>query len=161
MRFDSIDLAIINVLRKDARSTFKEIAEKLGISTSTAQARFKKMEEAGLIKGSMIIPNFNKTGTYITQMGIKTINPQTRQVVEYIRELKLPNAAIYCWEGMGHYNIFCWIFIKDPIKMHTIKHMIQQHPAVIEVNASLITELNWHYNNCTFDHILKGKNTNG
>lgn len=155
MKLDSTDLAIINALRKDARSTFTEIAEEIGISTSAAQARFKKMEKAGLIKGSMIIPNFNKMGSYITQMGIKTIIPQTRKVVDYIRELKLDNAAIYCWESMGHYNIFCWIFIKDPMKLHTIKQIIQQHPAVIEVNASIITELSWHYENVTLDHIMK------
>lgn len=154
MKLDSIDLAIINAFRKDARSTFTGIAKELRISTSAAQARFKKMEKAGLIKGSMITLNLYKIGSYITQMGIKTINSQTKKVVDYIHKLKLQNAEIYCWESMGHYNIFCWIFIKDPIKLHMIKHMIQQHPAVIEVNASILTEINFHYENINLEHIF-------
>jgi Lrp/AsnC family transcriptional regulator for asnA, asnC and gidA len=155
MNLDEIDLAIINAFRKNARTTYKKVAEETGISTSAVQARFRKMKKLGLIRGSMINVNFHKLGGIITQMGIKTINSQTKQVVDYIYKLKLTNALIYCWDCIGHYNILCWIFLKDPIELHAVKYMIQKHPAVVEVNASKITEMFTHYDEVNLDHLVK------
>jgi len=155
MNLDAIDLAIINAFRKNARTPYKEVADELGISTSAVQARFRKMKKTGLVRGSMINVNFHKLGGIITQMGIKTINSQTKQVVDYIYKLKLTNALIYCWECTGHYNILCWIFLKDPIELHAVKYMIQNHPAVVEVNASIITEMSEHYDEVNLDHLLR------
>jgi Lrp/AsnC family transcriptional regulator for asnA, asnC and gidA len=41
---DKTDLEIISVLLKNAKMTYNEIAEKLGISTSTVHIRIKKLE---------------------------------------------------------------------------------------------------------------------
>jgi DNA-binding Lrp family transcriptional regulator len=60
MNLDEIDLAIINAFRKNARTTYKKVAEETGISTSAVQARFRKMKKLGLFRGAMINVNFHK-----------------------------------------------------------------------------------------------------
>jgi Lrp/AsnC family transcriptional regulator, regulator for asnA, asnC and gidA len=156
MKFDSTDLAIINILRKDARRSFTSIAKELDISPTAVHSRFAKMKKVGLIKGSVVHMDFIKSGGYIAQMAIKTVASETKNVAKYLYELKLRNAVVYCWECMGHYNVFAWIYLKDVLSVYTIKRMIMQNPAVIEVNASIITELNRHYDKFDLESILKG-----
>ncbi len=48
---DDLDRQILRQLAKNARLSFREVAVKLGISTSTVSARIKRMEEKSLIRG--------------------------------------------------------------------------------------------------------------
>jgi hypothetical protein len=77
---------------------------------------------------------------------IRSIESETQEVLDYIYGLKLEKANILCWEVIGHYNILTWIHLREPIKLHAIKYMVQQHPSVIEVNASILTEFTRVYN---------------
>ena len=48
---DKIDIAILNLLQKNARTPIKTIAEKVFISPPTVAARIEAMEKAGIILG--------------------------------------------------------------------------------------------------------------
>ncbi len=48
---DDVDKKIVKELEKDARASFREIAEKLDISEGTVYNRVNKMQEEGVIKG--------------------------------------------------------------------------------------------------------------
>jgi len=63
---DDLDIRIISQLRKDGRMSFRKLAEKLGIATGTAQARIKRMEDLGIIKGYHVVVDFSKLGYNIT-----------------------------------------------------------------------------------------------
>lgn len=51
MNSDSIDLAILDALKKDGRATSAEIGAQVGLSPSAAHRRVKALEEAGVITG--------------------------------------------------------------------------------------------------------------
>ncbi len=155
MKLDSIDLVIINILRKDGRKSFTSIAKKLDISPAAVHKRFSKMEKAGLIKGFTLPTNFSGLGGYIAQMGIKTVNSETNNVIEYLYRLKLRNASIYCWKCIGTYNIFVWFFLKDLLSIHTIRHILMQNPAVTETNISILTEYTDYTDKIDVGDILK------
>jgi len=59
---DEIDLAIVESLKKDARTSFREIARKLGVSTDTISNRYRKMRKDGVIQGSTVVVNPEKIG---------------------------------------------------------------------------------------------------
>jgi len=46
---DSKDLAILKLLQANARATVKEIADKVGLSTTPVHERIKRLEEEGVI----------------------------------------------------------------------------------------------------------------
>ncbi|MHA1833625.1 MAG: Lrp/AsnC family transcriptional regulator [Candidatus Baldrarchaeia archaeon] len=46
---DEIDLAIIEYLKKDARTSFREIARKLKVSPDTIVNRFRMLQKKGII----------------------------------------------------------------------------------------------------------------
>ncbi|HPR42094.1 MAG TPA: Lrp/AsnC family transcriptional regulator [Candidatus Methanofastidiosa archaeon] len=50
-KVDDIDKQIINVLNKDARLSYREIAHILNLSVGTVSHRVKRMEESGIILG--------------------------------------------------------------------------------------------------------------
>lgn len=51
---DDLDKQILRLLSKNARLSFREIAGKLGISTSTVSARVKRMEDQNLLRGYVV-----------------------------------------------------------------------------------------------------------
>jgi DNA-binding Lrp family transcriptional regulator len=141
LKFDKIDLQIIKYLQKDARTHFTTIAKKLGLSTSAVQARFDKMKKSGLILGATVLVDRSRLGYYETIMGIKTVSPNTQEVVAYLKSLKIGRGcSVYCYEAtISYYNLFLAIVHRDVLDLHLIKDMVLQHPRVIEVNANLIT----------------------
>ncbi|WP_456471495.1 winged helix-turn-helix transcriptional regulator [Methanocaldococcus sp.] len=59
---DEKDLKIINLLLKNGRMSYTEIAKKLGTSESSIRKRVKKLEEEGVIKGYTAIIDPSKIG---------------------------------------------------------------------------------------------------
>ncbi len=48
---DSIDLTILGILAHDARTTFSDIAEQVGLSGPSTADRVRRLEERGVIRG--------------------------------------------------------------------------------------------------------------
>ena len=59
---DDLDLQILDLLVKDCRTPYLEIARICHVSGGTIHVRMKKMEDMGIIKGSRIILNLPKLG---------------------------------------------------------------------------------------------------
>ena len=58
---DSLDVKILSALQEEARTPYLEIARKLIVSGGTIHQRVDKMKEAGIIKGSNISLDLQKT----------------------------------------------------------------------------------------------------
>jgi DNA-binding Lrp family transcriptional regulator len=54
MEADSLDRAIMNVLRESSRSSFVEIASRVGVTERTVRTRVRRLEEEGIIRGYTI-----------------------------------------------------------------------------------------------------------
>jgi DNA-binding Lrp family transcriptional regulator len=60
---DSVDKHILYYLQQDARSTSStDIAEKLGLSSSTVRTRLNKLEESGVVRGYHIDIDYDLAG---------------------------------------------------------------------------------------------------
>jgi len=60
---DSVDRSILYYLQQDARRTSSsDIAEKLGLSSSTVRTRLNKLEESGIIRGYHIDIDYDLAG---------------------------------------------------------------------------------------------------
>jgi Lrp/AsnC family leucine-responsive transcriptional regulator len=58
MKFDELDRKILMILQRDARLSFRKIAEQIGITTATVSGRVRRLEGRGLlaIQRSLIMP---------------------------------------------------------------------------------------------------------
>ncbi|MCK5561641.1 MAG: Lrp/AsnC family transcriptional regulator [Thermoplasmata archaeon] len=69
---DKLDLKIINVLNKNARTSFREISRKLKVSLTTVANRVKKLEGEGIIKGYIPLIDLDKLGyDLLTIIGVR------------------------------------------------------------------------------------------
>lgn len=59
---DAIDARILNLLSQNSKSTLKVLAEHVGLSPSPLQARIKKLEKDGFIRGYVAKLDFTKIG---------------------------------------------------------------------------------------------------
>ena len=107
-RLDEIDHQILDMLIDNTRIPFTDIAKKLLISAGTVHVRVKKMEEAGIIKGSSLMLDYKKLGySFIAYVGVYLNNTsQTKFVLERINEIPYVTVAHIT---TGKFNIFCKI----------------------------------------------------
>ena len=109
---DEIDHQILDILIENARTQFTDIAKKLLISAGTVHVRVKKMEDAGIIKGSSLTLDYKKLGyTFIAYIGIfleKT--HQTKFVLQKLESIPYVTVAHIT---TGTFNIFCKVRAKS------------------------------------------------
>lgn len=111
-RLDEIDHQILDMLIDNTRIPFTDIAKKLLISAGTVHVRVKKMEDAGIIKGSSLVLDYQKLGySFIAYVGVFLQNTsQTQFVLERINDI--PNITV-AHITTGKFNIFCKIRAKN------------------------------------------------
>lgn len=107
-KLDEVDHQILDMLIDNTRIPFTDIAKKLVISAGTVHVRVKKMEEAGIIKGSSLTLDYQKLGyAFIAYVGVFLQNTsQTTFVLERIHQIPYVTVAHIV---TGKFNIFCKI----------------------------------------------------
>ena len=111
-KLDDIDHQILDMLIDNTRIPFTDIAKKLLISAGTVHVRVKKMEDAGIIKGSSLTLDYNKLGySFIAYVGVFLQNTsQTKFVLERLNSIPYITVAHIT---TGKFNIFCKLRAKD------------------------------------------------
>ena len=73
-QLDDLDLQILDILIKDCRTPYLEIARMCHVSGGTIHVRMKKMEELNIIKGSRILLNLAILVCFLVFCKDKNIN---------------------------------------------------------------------------------------
>jgi len=97
---DKIDRKILSEYLKDARSSFREVASKIGVAVGTVLSRVRKMEKEGMIKGYSVMLDHEKLGYELT--AITEITVSKGKLLEMEKEIaKFPNiCAVYDVTGL-------------------------------------------------------------
>jgi Lrp/AsnC family leucine-responsive transcriptional regulator len=74
---DERDLEIVAALQEDARATYADVAQRVGLSASSVHDRVRKLEHAGVIRGYRAIVDPDALGLRITALVAATpLDPQ-------------------------------------------------------------------------------------
>jgi Lrp/AsnC family leucine-responsive transcriptional regulator len=65
---DERDLAIVAALQEDARATYAEVAQRVGLSASAVHDRVRKLEHAGVIRGYRAVVDPDGVGLLVTAL---------------------------------------------------------------------------------------------
>jgi len=86
---DDRDLAILRALQGDARATFAEIGEGVGLAASTVHERVRKLERAGVIRGYRADVDAEALGLFVTSLvSVMPLDPrQPDDLPDRVREL--------------------------------------------------------------------------
>ena len=142
---DLLDIDIIRMLNKNARTPFSDIAKALGVPVSVVQVRYNKLRKKGIILGTSLILDPEKFGVkYAVALGIKSLEPNICEVMKYITSLPLKDSRISVWPTFGRFNIITLIMSKNLLEAHKIKQAVKEHPYVTEASISIDISLYKH-----------------
>ncbi|MGB1448467.1 MAG: Lrp/AsnC family transcriptional regulator [Flavobacteriaceae bacterium] len=112
IKLDDIDHQILDILIDNTRVPFTDISKRLLISAGTVHVRVKKMEDAGIIKGSSLNLDYEKLGySFIAYIGIYLEkNSMTLQVLESLEAIPYITVAHIT---TGKFNIYCKLRARD------------------------------------------------
>jgi len=101
IELDEIDRRILSALKKDARISFKKIAEETGVSEATVFVRVKKMQERGIIKNFMAVVDPSTVGKALT--AIMLVKAQPKGLTGLLDALKKLDDVYEIYDVTGQY----------------------------------------------------------
>jgi Lrp/AsnC family transcriptional regulator for asnA, asnC and gidA len=112
IKLDDIDHQILDILIDNTRVPFTDISKRLLISAGTVHVRVKKMEDAGIIKGSSLNLDYEKLGySFIAYIGIYLEkNSMTLEVLKSLESIPYVTVAHIT---TGKFNIYCKLRARD------------------------------------------------
>ncbi len=94
LEIDDIDRKIIGQYVADARQSYHQVAKKIGVAVSTVQARTKKLESEGILKGYTAVLDYEKLGLTVTAITeITTIGGRLPEVENKLSQMPQANAV--------------------------------------------------------------------
>jgi Lrp/AsnC family transcriptional regulator, leucine-responsive regulatory protein len=88
MSIDERDRRILRSLQLDARATFADIGESVGLAPSSVHERVRKLEQAGVIRGYRAVVDPESMGLFVTALiAVTPLDPmQPDDLPERVRE---------------------------------------------------------------------------
>ena len=144
MSLDEIDHQILDILIDNTRVPFTEISKRLLISAGTVHVRVKKMEDAGIIKGSSLNLDYVKLGySFIAYVGIFLEKTQkTEFVLEELNKIPFVTVAHIT---TGKFNIFCKVRARNTKNAKDIIFMIDDIEGVLRTETMISLEESINY----------------
>ncbi len=136
---DERDKIIIEMLTKDARTPFTEIAKVLGISETAVRKRVNALEKAGVIRQYTIVVNPSKLGYNLVSLtGVDTLPEKIFEVAEKLKEFEFVKEV---YLTSGDHMIMAEVWAKDGEDLSDIiSNRIGRIEGVTKVCPAIILE---------------------
>ncbi len=85
---DEIDLKIIEELKNNCKISYKNLGEKVQMSTPTVYERTKKLEERGIIQGYQASINYAQLGYTIHALILVKVDNYTIGIPKFLDKIK-------------------------------------------------------------------------
>lgn len=112
LQLDDLDFQILDLLIKDCRTPYLEIARICHVSGGTIHVRMKKMEDMGIIKGTRIILNLPKLG-YDVCCFVGVYVDKTSSFDYVIEEMQKIPEVVELHLTTGDYSVFAKVICKN------------------------------------------------
>jgi len=109
---DEIDYQILDILIKDSRTPYLEIARHCHVSGGTIHVRMNKMQEMGIIKGTRLILDTKKLG-YDVCCFIGIFLNKASSYPDVLEQLKEIKEIVELHYTTGAYSIFIKVMCKS------------------------------------------------
>ncbi|ASJ14194.1 Lrp/AsnC family transcriptional regulator [Thermococcus radiotolerans] len=139
-KINGIDVKILKLLAKNARLTYKELAEILGTTRQRISRRMDRLERNGIIKKYTVIPNYDALGYVHVILGI-TVKPSVN-VDEIIPALVEDENIKIIERALGSHTLV--IHIVGPKDMKELEKIINEVskkiPGIDKLDITFVTE---------------------
>lgn len=137
---DKTDLAILNILMRDAKTPYTKVAEQIPVSGGTVHVRMRKLEKMGVVTGTYIEVDPTKIGfDLMAFIGIYLEKgTHYKDVVEELRDIPEIVEAHYL---TGEYSIFLKMVARNTSHLRSVLNdRIQAVPGVVRTETFISME---------------------
>ncbi len=133
---DEIDRNILRILQNDARTSYREIQDKLGISIGTIHNRISKLKKNGVIEGYTLRLNNEKLGYKLTFLiRINCDGKFTEGILEDLKEIP-EVCSIFHTTGEQSAALICRF--KESDDVHHFIRELNQKDYITRTNSNMI-----------------------
>jgi Lrp/AsnC family transcriptional regulator for asnA, asnC and gidA len=135
---DETDRRIINLLVKDAKLPYSEIARQLQVSGGTIHVRMTRLEELGIVRGATLDLNLQKVGYGIEAfLGIFLLKSSyCDSVIARLRDIP---EVVSVHFTTGSYNLFARLACRNTQHLRNVLHDRVQQIEGVERTETLIS----------------------
>lgn len=139
-KITAIDLRILKLLAKNARLTYKELAELLGTTRQRISRRMNRLEQSGVILKYTVIPNYDALGYIHVVLGV-TVKPDV-DIEEVINVLKNDENVKVIQRAIGSHNLVLHVIGPKDMKEleRIISEVTKKIPGIESLDITFITE---------------------
>lgn len=111
---DAIDRAILEQLAQDSKVTLRQLSEQVGLSPSPLQARIKKLEREGYIRGYAARLNYAKLGQdHIAFVQVTLSDTRAAALAQFNRAVRQLSSVEQCHMIAGGFDYLLKVRTKD------------------------------------------------
>ncbi len=127
---DRRDLEIIAALQEDARATYADVGERVGLSASSVHERVRKLERAGVIRGYRAVVDPEAVGLFVTAfIAVTPMDPtQPDDVPDRISEIPEVEA---CFSVAGEANYLLKIRTRTTSDLEELIRRLREKAGVV------------------------------
>jgi len=135
---NDIDKHIMENLKKNARKSFRSLAQEMNKSTDTMINHFKKLSKEGGIRGTTVVMDANKIGYegvcafYMDSISSDLVNSDT--ILETL--IKMPN-IIVATKTVGEHDLLALAVIHNIYHLMDLKKEIAEIKGVTNISTSI------------------------
>jgi Lrp/AsnC family transcriptional regulator for asnA, asnC and gidA len=138
LNLDKLDLQIIHHMMEDAETSYADLGKKLFVSGGTIHVRIKKLQEAGIVKGTRLNVDLKQLGhDVIAFIGIYLEKSSLYDSVE--KELQKISEIVRLNYTTGNYSMFAEVVCKDINQLRFVLHDQLQKIKGIERTETFIS----------------------
>ena len=130
---DNLDKRILEIMKKDSRCPYVEIAEKLGVSEGTVRSRVHKMTEDCIIRG-FTIKTSSKNVKALVEVRID-VNTDTEEIA---RKLSEYDGVTEVFEVTGDQDIIAIVDVESSQNLNEIIERVRRYDNVLSTRTRLI-----------------------
>ncbi|MCD7713988.1 MAG: Lrp/AsnC family transcriptional regulator [Prevotella sp.] len=121
IELDALDRKILNLLARDARMPFLEVARLTGVSGASVHQRVQKLEQAGVLRGSQYLISPEAIG-YETCAYIGLYLKDPSHFDRVVEELRTIPEVVECHYTTGAFDMFIKIYARNNHHLLNIIH---------------------------------------
>lgn len=145
---DEIDRNILRILQNDARTSYREIQDKLGISIGTIHNRITKLKNTGVIEGYTLRLNNEKLGYKLTFL--IRINVDGKFTEKILSEISKKPEVCSVFHTTGEQSAALICRFKESSQVHDFIRELNSKDYVKRTNSNMILK---EYKNTSFVEI--------
>lgn len=139
---DSIDVRILELLKKNSRIKFSEIKEDIHLSLPAISERIRKLEDQGYIDQYTVKLNRRKMG--YNMLSFVLVNIGEKEAIDQFKEMvaEMDN-ILECHHLAGEYDYLIKIATKDSEELGDfVTKSLKALPGMIETNSVIVLSTN-------------------